>query len=526
MLKTLIKKQLLEINKTFFKSNKKGSKKISTIKIIVFTLLMIFVSVIFVIPAINLMKNLSNTELEWFYFTIMGGIAIMFGVFGSVFNTYASLYKSKDNELLLSMPIPTKYIVLARISGVYLMGLLYSSVVMLPTLVIYFIYAKITILNIIGSFLLYIMITLVVLILSCILGYLVARLTSKLKNKSIMTVVFSLIFMALYYFVYFKASEILQNILTNGETYAKNIKIYAYPLYAMGKMGTGDIISLLAFSGIVIGILLLVIYILNRSFLKITTISDNTKKAKQIKEVKKSNSMSVALLKRELKHFISSPTYILNTAIFSIFIVIGAIVCLFRYEMIYESLATFYNPQTGPIWVISMTASLGALNDITSPSISLEGKSLWIVRTLPIKTIDILKSKIFLHLIITIPPIIFVDIIACIMFRLSILYFLLMIIMAILITSICAIGGLLINLAFANFNWTNETVAIKQNGAVIIAQFGGILYGGLSILLIFLFKSIDIMNLIYIIFPLFNAIICLVEYLVLKSWGVKKFESI
>ena len=41
-------------------------------------------------------------------------VAIMLGAFGSVFNTYAGPYLPKDNDLLLSMPIPVSSLVAAR----------------------------------------------------------------------------------------------------------------------------------------------------------------------------------------------------------------------------------------------------------------------------------------------------------------------------------------------------------------------------------------------------------------------------
>ena len=57
----------------------------------------------------------------------MGLLAVLLGAFGSVFNTYSSLYLSKDNDLLLSMPIPVRSIMASRLLGVYLMGLMYSG---------------------------------------------------------------------------------------------------------------------------------------------------------------------------------------------------------------------------------------------------------------------------------------------------------------------------------------------------------------------------------------------------------------
>lgn len=43
----------------------------------------------------------------------------------------SSLYQAKDNDMLLSMPIPTSRILLVRLSGVYAMGLMYELIDML-----------------------------------------------------------------------------------------------------------------------------------------------------------------------------------------------------------------------------------------------------------------------------------------------------------------------------------------------------------------------------------------------------------
>ena len=61
-------------------------------------------------------------------------IAILLGIFGSVFSTYTGLYLAKDNDLLLSMPIPVQTIMFARLMGVYLMGLMYLAVVIVPAI--------------------------------------------------------------------------------------------------------------------------------------------------------------------------------------------------------------------------------------------------------------------------------------------------------------------------------------------------------------------------------------------------------
>ena len=142
MLKTLIKKQLLELNRSFFIDRKTGkgkSARSATFSIVLFILLMIFaIGGIFCYMSYS-MRPLITYGMSWLYFAIMGATAALFGVFGSVFNTYSSLYDAKDNDLLLSMPIPVRDIMAARLIGVYLMGLMYSGVVVIPAVGVYFV---------------------------------------------------------------------------------------------------------------------------------------------------------------------------------------------------------------------------------------------------------------------------------------------------------------------------------------------------------------------------------------------------
>ena len=93
---------------------------------------------------------------------------------GSVFNTYSGLYLSKDNDLLLSMPIPVSTIMAARLLAVYLMGLMYSSVATLPAAIVDRCVVPQTVSSVVGSLLLVALVSLIVLFLSCALGWAVA----------------------------------------------------------------------------------------------------------------------------------------------------------------------------------------------------------------------------------------------------------------------------------------------------------------------------------------------------------------
>ena len=85
------------------------------------------------------------------YFTLFALVGVLMGVFGSVFNTFSGLYQAKDNDLLLSLPIPVRAILASRLLGVYLMGLMFSGVILLPCVIVYWAVGVLTAATVLGG---------------------------------------------------------------------------------------------------------------------------------------------------------------------------------------------------------------------------------------------------------------------------------------------------------------------------------------------------------------------------------------
>lgn len=193
------------------------------------------------------------------------------GVFGSVFNTYASLYQAKDNDLLLAMPIPSGKILLIRLSGVYIMGLLYELIVMIPTLIIWFLRARPGAAGVLFTLLIPLVLSVLVLVLSAVLGWVVALISGRLRRKNLAAVLLSLAFIAAYYYFYAHAYDMLQRLLADPQAVGGRVRGVLYPLYHMGLAAEGNVRSMLLFTAIV-GLLFGAVYfVLRRSFLKLAT---------------------------------------------------------------------------------------------------------------------------------------------------------------------------------------------------------------------------------------------------------------
>ena len=244
MLKVLLKKQIAEVFRSYFydaKKNRMRSKKAIAAWIIFFLVVMIgLLGGIFTGLSLSVCETLAQLDMGWLYFLLMGGIAVMLGAFGSVFNTYSGLYLAKDNDLLLSLPIPVRTIMTARLLNVWLMGSMYSAVVLVPALAVYWVKAGASVSRIICGLLLLVIVTVIVLLLSCVLGWVVAKISVRLKNRSFITVFISLFFVGAYYFFYFKANGFIREFLLNAVSYGEKIKGSAWLLYAFGTIGEGS----------------------------------------------------------------------------------------------------------------------------------------------------------------------------------------------------------------------------------------------------------------------------------------------
>ena len=250
MLKLLVKKQLTEIFRAYLydaKKNRARSKAVTVGYLVFFVIIMVgIIGGMFTLLSLAMCRSMAEAGMSWFYFAIMGLMAILLGAFGSVFTTYSSLYLPKDNDQMLSLPIPVNTLIAARLLGVYLMGLMYSGVVVLPAIIVYWATVSAAPLHLLAGVLFLLLISLFVMAISCLLGWVVAKVSLKLKNKSFVTVVLSLVFFGLYYYFFsFKATSLLTELLQNIALYGDKVRSSAYPVYLFGQAGAGDPLSML-----------------------------------------------------------------------------------------------------------------------------------------------------------------------------------------------------------------------------------------------------------------------------------------
>lgn len=477
MTKALIKKQLLESFSFFWMDRKKnklrrGGALAGTI--VLYIVLFGVLAVIFGMMANMLCAPLVKAGMGWLYFALMGLVGVVYGAFGSVFNTYAGLYQAKDNEMLLAMPIKPGRLLFARLTAVYAMGTMYELMVMLPVLVIYYIHAAPDFLTVVCSIAVTLLLSVFILTLSAVLGWFVALIGSKIKNKSFLTVILSLGFIAAYYYLYNKAFVMLQRITREPEVAGGFIRGKLYPVYQMGLAAEGDGIALLIFAAMVLALFAVVCFVLTKSFVRIATTNRGARKKVYRERGMKVGTVSSALLRKELWRFTGSPNYMLNCGLGIVFMLVAAVLLLIKGSGLGETLTKFLGTNgRAELLACAAVCLCVTMNDITAPSVSLEGKSLWLAQSFPITGWQALAAKLKLHLLMTIPPLLVLVGSVELMLKPALTFAILIPVIAVLFAVLMACFGLAVNLRSPNLNWTSEIVPIKQSMGVMLALFGG-----------------------------------------------------
>lgn len=531
MLKLLVKKQFFEIFRSYFydaKKNKARTKGATIGYIVMFVLLMVcLLGTMFGVLSNTMCGPLAGMGMDWLYFVIMGMMAVFLGAFGSVFNTYSGLYLAKDNDLLLSMPIPVRVIMTSRLLSVYLMGLMYSGIVILPAILVYWFTVPVTAGRILGGVVLLVDISLFVLTLSCALGWVVAKISLKLKRKSFITVIVSLVFFGLYYFVCFRSQAMITDLLLNAEDVGNRIK-GIYPLYLFGRVGCGDGVAMLIVSAVVIALLALVWYLIARSFLHIATASGNTAKTVYHEKAVKPVSADAALLRKELGRFAASPLYMLNCGLGTVFLVVLAVLALIKGREVFLMMNALFAGGEGFVTVLAALCLclLAGSNDISTPSVSLEGKSLWIAQSLPIDPWQALRAKLRMHLLITELPLVACAVCVAAVSGAALPEIVMMLVTPMVYVVLSAAFGLFMGLKRPNLNWTSEVAPIKQGLAVFLSIFVGWLVAvALGFLYYALMARVGAVAFLLAVTALF-AVLALVLVRWLKTSGAKIYQHL
>lgn len=478
MLGALLKKQFYEMMAFLFISNKTGKRR-EPKALLGFVLLMLYavgaIGYMFWLIAKTLCAPLVGGGLAWVYFALTGVMSVAFSCIGSVFAVKSKLYEAKDNDLLLALPVKPWQILFSRMVGLYALAFFFSAVVFLPAVVQYFITVGFSLLPAVFCLVITLLLPLGVLAVCSLLGWLIALITSRMRAKNLVTVTLSIAFLAGYFYLYSKLNDYLSYVIAHGAVVGAKIRTALYPFWKMGLAATGDFLALLPFAGLLVGVFACAYFLLSKTFLAVVTTRRGEARPKYKARPQKQGSVFFALFRKETGRFFKNPMVALNCLLGSLMSLFLSVVALLNIDFLRGlSSVDGMGREISALLFTAVVCAVVATNIISASSVSLEGETLWLVKSLPVKTGKILAVKTAFHCLITAVPVCIFAVTVGAVLRLGVALFSLAVLIALAFTVFCAVLGLVFNLALPNLHWTNEITVVKQSASPMLAMFSGI----------------------------------------------------
>ena len=358
-----------------------------------------------------------------------------------------------------------------------------------------------------------------------------ALLSARIKKKSLISLALYVAFMLAYFLGYSYLMNGMEFMGENPEAFIGEISGRLAFLKGIGEASLlvplPFIIALFA-TVIICGVALLLI---SKHYIRIVTMSVGSSGVVYKEKRLTSSSAFTALAKKELKRFISSTTYMLNGISGIIFEVIAVVFIVLNVSTVRELISTLSIAFGFDGYGISVSASAGillafsAMNSISASALSLEGKSFWVLKTAPVRTLDVLLAKIVPHLLVSVPTSLITAVVLGVAIGAGAIDYIMLILVAILSNLLIAEVGIIINAAMPKFDFENEAQVVKQSGAAGISVLGGMLIGilllGASVFLGYHLGSIGALILLVAV-----IVLCVGMYFVLTGPTLRKYERL
>lgn len=500
------------------------------------------VSVVAILALVTVQLNMffsMFTEVGLQQFIISYGL--LFAVFMSVIIAVVEIpghfYKSKDYEMLASLPLKNWEVVFAKLISAYASILFYNLMVIIPTFIVYFIYNSITILAVAMAVFSIMFLPMFVLLIGCVFGFVVYRLTANLKNKSMYSTVFMIVLVIGIMLVSYlpAVGGSLPTIFLNGETPLAFKIILPYIYFLNTAIYKGSLLYFIYFILTSLLYLLISVLVISITYTKINSNILTTKfKFSSAPLTYKKRSPFLALFKKESKSFFGSTIWTTNVIVGPLMILLFAVASVVMTNTAVpidvtvadkDYLIMIINGMYLGFIVVLLGLSLS-----TSSTISMEAKTIQILKQLPVSFNTIAYSKIAFNCVLVLVPVYLANIIFIAFNHISMVFSISFFIIPVVAILAYSTMGLVINLRFPKLNWRKEVEVVKQSASIMLSVFPNMLLGALPLVLFFVFLNwfLTGYNIVWFVLAtiLFFSIYWLIALRLLKTKGEKLFEKI
>ena len=527
-------KACMSSDMNLFKVKSKSDNGKSRIVLPIFLGIIVFISVFGY--ANMMLEELVKYNLEVVILTLFVALTVILTLVEGMYKTGNMLFNCKDDNMLLSLPIKRSTVLFVRILKFYLLELIYNALILVPAIVAYALKVPVGISYYVVSIIMVLLLPIIPIIISCIYGMIVSGISTKFKMKNAVQIIITMAVLVCVMFVSFNMQANMESLAKSAGKVNDIITSIYYPAKAYIRLVTNfNIVELLLFIVINVSLFTLFIIMLGSVYFNINSRVKTIKKGKtnsKFKIVKR--SVILSNVKKELNRFFSTPVFVINSAFGLVLFIIICIAIVWKFNSIIASMFNGENAispevitQYIPLALFVFVALASFMSSITSSMISLEGKKINLLKSLPINPKKILYSKVLTAVLIMLPFILIGDIIFFVKFKLSLAQILIILISSIVLPLVSEILGIIINLKYPKMDAENDTEIVKQSMSSGICVIIGMIlsFATISISIVLALIKIKV-TLVMLMLLVTYSIVLLLLTIYLNKKAIKDFDSI
>lgn len=403
----------------------------------------------------------------------------------TVLRSNGILFGSRDYELLSSLPVRAKEIISSKFGFLYLLNFLLGILFMLPAGIIWQIYASAHLLFFFMYLVSAVFVPFVPMCIASLIGLLITAVSSKFRRKNIVSLVFSfavlggLLGIGIYSMQTGASGGSLGVILM--EQVSRLYPLSAWFRYTNYSSLAGNV----GFWSLSVLVFCIFVKIVECRYVRLNSYVLQYHAASPGRSANlKKHSVFTAVYLKEMGRYFSSYLWVLNTSLGVVLLcVISLALCVVPPEILgmyagIEDVDLFLG-QYAPLVVAAMLS----ISCPAASAISLEGRNLWVLQSIPLSNKTFIKSKIALTLTVHAIGYMLSVAVFLIRFRFHAIWSFTLLAVPACYSVFTAVQGTYINCCFPRFDWDNEMVVVKQSISVILSGVIGMICIAVPVLL-------------------------------------------
>lgn len=418
-----------------------------------------------------------DADVTEFLLPVMSLFAVVISLLFTLMSASGTVFGGKDMDFMLSIPVSPFLVMLSKMTALYLENLVFVGLWMLPAGVAGFVFG---VTRDWGYFLRLPLIVLTLPLLSsfiaCLGGWLMAYAGTRMKHRALAANLISFALFLLLFAGSMRINELGTILLTNRERAERIFATWLLPFGLLGKGMGGNILAFL--SGLLLCAIpfLVLAWLLSKRYKRI--ISGLTAQVLRtdfrLTRVE-TKGQGRALFQKEISRLFSTPAYLMNTCISAVLLIGFAAYIFVDRENAALFLGLLGEDGTAPLLLLCAALLLSMIYP-SAVSISLEGRTLWILKEAPISPSALFAAKAGLNLALAWPA----SLTAIALFfaagYLSAAAACCMLAVCMTLTALLAAAGVAVNLHFPKLDGESDIRVVKNSASAMLCAFGGMIF--------------------------------------------------